>query len=58
MIIKSIGVIVTCLWSPLDILESAESGSPWLPVVQITSFSGGYLFTSSMSMSIPSGMRT
>ena len=41
MMIKSLGVIVTFLWLFIAIRVSAESGSPWLPVVTSTIFSSG-----------------
>ena len=39
IITKSFGVIFTFLWSPAAILVNADIGSPWLPVVIITSCS-------------------
>ena len=36
--------------------DSALRGSPWLPVVISTTCSGGYWFSSSTLISVPSGM--
>ena len=47
--------MVTLLCSFIAILVSADIGSPWLPVVIRTIFSGGYLFIASRSMITPSG---
>ena len=56
IITKSFLVISTFLWSENAILVSALIGSPWLPVVIITIFSGGYLFMLSRFISTPSGI--
>ena len=55
MMIKSPGPTRTCRWLADAMRDRALSGSPWLPVVMSTTWSGGYLLISSMSMSTPSG---
>ena len=57
MMMKSDGPTLTLRWLDCAMRDSADSGSPWLPVVISTTFSGGYLLTSSTSMRTLSGTR-
>ena len=55
---RSPGRMVICLWSFTAMRESAASGSPWLPVVSRSTFSGGRERSSAVSASIEEGRRS
>ena len=50
MMLSGVVMVLACAMR-----DSADSGSPWLPVVMSTTFSGGYLLISSMGISTLSG---
>ena len=52
----SSGVSETCRWSSIAMRDSADIGSPWLPVTRQTTSSGGWFLTSESRMARPSGM--
>ena len=47
---------LTALWSPEAILARADIGSPWLPVVMMTSLLSGMFLVIFRSTSVPAGM--
>ena len=55
---RSPGRIEICLWSLTAMRESAASGSPWLPVVRMSTFSGGSERSSPASASSEAGRRS
>ena len=57
IITVSPGIILTLRWLFDAILDKPAIGSPWLPVVKISTWSAVYRFSSSASMRTPSGRR-